>query len=126
MKHNKSSSILAGLSILLVMLTLLSLVFSITSCSSKNKDVLSSTSINTGGLSGNSQNIFPEYSGFVNDYTNTLDADWKAKAEQFVQDVEKTTGSEIAVAIIKDLNGLTIEDYAVRLFEKTVSIVFLN
>ncbi|MCL4376783.1 MAG: TPM domain-containing protein [Actinobacteria bacterium] len=118
MKYKKSFSILTSLSFLFVILSLLYLVSFITSCSSESKDILSSTSINKARSSGNSENIFPEYNGFVNDFTNTLDNSWKTKTEQYVQSVEKTTGCEIGIAIINDLNGLTIEDYAVKLFEK--------
>jgi uncharacterized protein len=64
------------------------------------------------------QVIFPDYHGFVNDYTNTMSKDWKSKTEQLVAKVERETKCEIAVAVIDNLKGLTIEDYAVRLFEK--------
>jgi uncharacterized protein len=64
------------------------------------------------------QVIFPDYNGFVNDYTNTMSKDWKSKTEQLVAKVERETKCEIAVAVIDNLEGLTIEDYAVGLFEK--------
>ena len=64
------------------------------------------------------QVIFPDYHGFVNDYTNTINKDWKSKTEQLVAKVERETQCEIAVTVIDNLKGLTIEDYAVRLFEK--------
>ncbi|MCL5073056.1 MAG: TPM domain-containing protein [Actinobacteria bacterium] len=113
MKYKKSFSVLTGLSLLFVMLSLLSLASCITSCSSEKKDIINSANVNKTGSVDNSENIFPEYDGFVNDFTNTLDNSWKTKTEQFVQSVEKSTGCEIAVAIISNLNGLTIEDYAV-------------
>lgn len=65
-----------------------------------------------------SQVVFPDYHGFVNDYTNTMSKNWKSKTEQLVLKVERETKCEIAIAVIDNLKGLTIEDYAVRLFEK--------
>jgi uncharacterized protein len=69
-----------------------------------------------------SKNLFvsdlPDYKGFVNDYTNTLSPDWLKKTDQLVKSVEADTTCEIAVAVIKSLNGAPIEEYTVKLFEK--------
>jgi uncharacterized protein len=61
---------------------------------------------------------YPDYSGYVNDYTGLLDNEWKNRIEQLCTQVESDTGAEIAVAIVPTLQGVTQEEYAVRLFEK--------
>jgi len=61
---------------------------------------------------------FPEYNGYVNDYTGTLSAEGKTKTENLVQAVREETSCEIAVAVIDELGGATIEEYAVGLFAK--------
>ncbi len=61
---------------------------------------------------------YPDYSGYVNDYAGILDSQWKNKIEELCTRVEEDTGAEIAVAIIDSLEGITIEEYAVKLFEK--------
>lgn len=55
--------------------------------------------------------------GFVNDYTNTLTTEQKQSLEQKISDFEKQTTNEISVVIIKNLEGDTIENFAVKLFE---------
>jgi uncharacterized protein len=61
---------------------------------------------------------FPNYSGFINDYTGTISSDWKNRMSELALKVEKDTGCEIAVAVIDNLQGMEIEEYAVKLFEK--------
>lgn len=55
---------------------------------------------------------------FVNDYTSTLSSDQIANLNQKIEAFKEETSNEIAVAIISDLNGDTIENYAVKLFEE--------
>ncbi|HNV96740.1 MAG TPA: TPM domain-containing protein [bacterium] len=55
--------------------------------------------------------------GFVNDYTNTLTTQEKQSLEQKLSDFEKQTTNEISVVIIQSLEGDTIENFAVKLFE---------
>jgi uncharacterized protein len=69
------------------------------------------------------QNLFaevtyPEYSTMVNDFTGTLDSGWKSSIEDLCIKVRNETGAEIGVAVVSDLQGITIEEYAVKLFEK--------
>ena len=61
---------------------------------------------------------YPDYNSFVNDYVGVIDSNSKIQIEQLCIDVEKNTGAEIAVAVIDSLQGITIEEYAVKLFEK--------
>lgn len=55
--------------------------------------------------------------GFVNDYANLLNPATKQTLEQELSAFENTTKHEIVVAIVNDLGGDTIENFAVKLFE---------
>jgi uncharacterized protein len=61
---------------------------------------------------------YPDYSSYVNDFAGVLQSDNKTQTEDLIAKVEKETSSEIAVAIINSLEGVTVEEYAVKLFEK--------
>jgi uncharacterized protein len=61
---------------------------------------------------------YPDYSTMVNDFTGTLDSGWKSSIEELCIKVRNETGAEIGVAVVSDLQGITIEEYAVKLFEK--------
>jgi len=61
---------------------------------------------------------YPEHSGYINDYANLLDSGSRSQLEELVYKIERETGSEIAVAIVDSLQGVTVEEYAVELFEK--------
>ena len=61
---------------------------------------------------------FPDYQGFVNDYAGLLSNEAKQKLDAKLTQLEKDTTAEVAVVTIKSLQGDTVEDYAVRLFEK--------
>ena len=61
---------------------------------------------------------FPDHTGYINDYVGLLDYDSKSKLEALVSRIERETGSEIAAAIVDSLQGITEEEYAVRLLEK--------
>jgi uncharacterized protein len=65
-----------------------------------------------------SAQTFPDYQGFVNDYAGLLSTNAKAELNAKLTQLEKDTGAEVAVVTIKSLEGDSIEDYAVRLFEK--------
>lgn len=53
--------------------------------------------------------------GYVNDFANILSND--SQLEQQLADFEQQTSNEIAVVTVSSLEGLEIEEYAVRLFE---------
>lgn len=66
-----------------------------------------------------SAQTFPEKpSTLVNDYTNTLSADQKSQLEQKLVAFDDSTSTQVAVVIIKSLEGNDIADYASRLGEK--------
>lgn len=56
--------------------------------------------------------------GYVNDYANVLNIEQKEQLEQALVSFEASTTNEIAVVIIPDLGGDTVEHYATKLFEK--------
>lgn len=56
-------------------------------------------------------------SGFVNDFAGMLQPQEKAQLEQKLVSFEASSTNEIAVVTIPSLDGDTIENYAVKLFE---------
>lgn len=60
----------------------------------------------------------PKADGYVNDFAAILDAQTRGMLEQRLKDVEAKTSSEIAVATVKSLDGMSIEEYADRLFKE--------
>jgi len=56
-------------------------------------------------------------SGFVNDFAGVLSVEQKQQLEQKLSDFEKSAGNEISIAIIKSLDGDTVENFSVKLFE---------
>jgi uncharacterized protein len=64
------------------------------------------------------QGTLPKPSGHVNDFAEVLDASTRAALEQRLTEVETRTSSEIAVATVKSLDGLTVGEYANRLFKE--------
>lgn len=60
----------------------------------------------------------PKPSGYVNDFAGILDEQTRGMLEQRLKDVETRTSSEIAVATVKSLDGMSIEEYADRLFRE--------
>jgi uncharacterized protein len=59
---------------------------------------------------------FPRPSGYVNDFASVLTEDDRAYLENFLRTLERDTTAEVAVATVTTLDGLTIEEYASRLF----------
>ncbi|MCX6702561.1 MAG: TPM domain-containing protein [Candidatus Wolfebacteria bacterium] len=56
--------------------------------------------------------------GFVNDFAGIFNDSQKSGLETKLSDFQKSTGNEIAVAIVKNLGGDTVENYAVELFKE--------
>ncbi len=56
--------------------------------------------------------------GHINDYAGVLSSEQKNSFEQSLSDYQKATGTEIGIAIVKNLNGGEIDDFTVRTFEE--------
>src|SRR5260221_51578 len=63
-------------------------------------------------------NHLPPPTAHVNDFAGVLTTDQKAQLESSLNDYQQKTGNEIAVALVKSLNGDTIDNFAVRAFEE--------
>jgi uncharacterized protein len=58
----------------------------------------------------------PRPSGYVNDFASVLTEDDRVYLETFLQAVERDTTAKVVLATVTSLEGLTIEEYASRLF----------
>jgi uncharacterized protein len=58
----------------------------------------------------------PAPSGFVNDFASALDDSAEQYLEEFLQALELDTTAEVVVATVASLEGMTVEEYANRLF----------
>jgi uncharacterized protein len=56
--------------------------------------------------------------GWVSDFANILSDEVKTQVNSLIRDTKKSTGAEMAVVTISSLEGMTVEEYAVKLFEK--------
>ncbi|MEO8099928.1 MAG: TPM domain-containing protein [Acidobacteriota bacterium] len=56
--------------------------------------------------------------GYVNDFAGVLDPNGAAALETYCGAVERSTGAQFAIVLVKSLEDDTVEDVAVRLFEK--------
>jgi uncharacterized protein len=61
---------------------------------------------------------YPEHQGYVTDTSGTLDAASEQYLETMLKALEDKTTAEIAVAVVDTLGGVSVEEYAVELFEK--------
>lgn len=59
---------------------------------------------------------FPTPTGYVNDFASVLDEAAEAYLETFLHTLERETSAEIVVVTVTSLEGMTIEEYANRLF----------
>jgi len=60
----------------------------------------------------------PDHTGYVTDLASVLDDATEAKLKASLSDVEKETTAEVAVVTVRSLEGMTVEDYANRLFRQ--------
>lgn len=58
----------------------------------------------------------PRPVGAINDFAHVLGASEVQTLTALAEDVERTTGAEIAVATVTSLDSLTVEEYATKLF----------
>ena len=56
--------------------------------------------------------------GWVSDFAGILSEDTTFQISGLIDEVQRSTGAEIAVVTVSSLDGMTVEEYAVRLFEK--------
>lgn len=56
--------------------------------------------------------------GFVNDFANIINVEDKQKIEAILKTLEDTTSAQVSVVTIKSLEGDTVENFAVKLFEE--------
>lgn len=68
-------------------------------------------------LTSFAQGNFPKPAGRVNDFAGVLDASVAAELDQLLADLERKTSSEVAVAVVKSLDGMSVEEYATRMFK---------
>lgn len=61
---------------------------------------------------------YPAPDGYVSDYTGTLDARSRQVLSGQLSDLDKKANAQVAVAVVKDLNGTDIETYATGLFKQ--------
>src|SRR5215510_13104429 len=59
---------------------------------------------------------FPKPSGPINDFAGVLDQPAREELTKLSADVEADTTSEIAVATVTSLDGMSVEEYANRRF----------
>lgn len=60
----------------------------------------------------------PRPEGYIRDITHTLSLDQEASLELSSKKLDKKTGIQLAVLIVNDLDGDTVENAAVKTFEK--------
>lgn len=61
---------------------------------------------------------YPAQDGFVVDTADALDEAAEQKLEDTINALDISTGAQIGVAVIPTLDGETVDNYAVKLFEK--------
>ncbi len=59
---------------------------------------------------------FPRPTGYVNDFANLLDASARAEIEAALRDAETRTAAEIVIATVPSLDGMSVEEYANKMF----------
>ncbi len=61
---------------------------------------------------------YPSYRGYVNDFANIIDQQTERNISRYAGDLERKTTAQLAVVTVDSTQPQTIEQYAVRLFEK--------
>jgi len=64
------------------------------------------------------QGTLPKPAGRITDLANVIDAGTEADLDRRIDGLEQKTSSEIAVVTVPSLDGVPVEDYAVRLFKE--------
>lgn len=61
---------------------------------------------------------YPSPVGYVNDFANMLSPGDKERLNNEITSIERDTTVEIAIVTVDSLQGVSVEEYAVKLFEK--------
>jgi uncharacterized protein len=61
---------------------------------------------------------YPTCVKYVTDEAGVITPEWKDKINNLANLIEQNTTNEVAVVTVKSLEGLTVEEYAVELFEQ--------
>ena len=61
---------------------------------------------------------FPNPKGYVNDYAGIISSQTRDTIRSLAYELQQKSGAQLAVVIVKTLDGLDIESYAWQLFEK--------
>ncbi len=61
---------------------------------------------------------YPERRGLVNDFAGVLSDGAVLRAETLSRELLQKTGATVAVAVVPHLQGLSVEEYSTRLFER--------
>jgi uncharacterized protein len=64
------------------------------------------------------QGALPKPAGRVTDLANVIDPATEADLDRRLDELERKTSSEVAVVTVPSLEGVPVEDYAVRLFKE--------
>jgi uncharacterized membrane protein YgcG len=64
----------------------------------------------------NDRQRFPAATGYVSDYANLLRSSSKQELQDLLRSVENDTSAEVAVLTVNSLEGMSIDDYARRVF----------
>jgi uncharacterized protein len=64
------------------------------------------------------QSGFPAPSGYVNDFARVLDSGSREELETLLRNTEQKTSAEVVVVTVTSLNGMSVEEYANRLFQQ--------
>ena len=64
------------------------------------------------------QNMLPKPAGRVTDLANVIDPATEAEIDGRLEQLERQTSSEIAVLTVPSLDGVPVDDYAVRVFKE--------
>jgi uncharacterized protein len=61
---------------------------------------------------------FPDHTGAVNDFAGVIQDEYRYRMETLAQEVLDKTRSPVVIVTVKNMGGMTVEDYAHRLFQK--------
>jgi len=65
-----------------------------------------------------SAQMFPKSTGRVNDFANVIDPATEADIDRQLDQLEQKTSSEIAVVTVSSLDGMSVDEYANKLFKQ--------